>query len=60
MSSTAYNLARAKRQPLTKKNLRELNIQQSWQSLLNHPNLVYVDDNGVKHKPTGFSVNKSS
>lgn len=60
MSSNAYNLVPAKRQPLTKKNLRELNIQQTWQSILNHPNLVYVDTNGVKHKPVGFSVNKSS
>ncbi|MEU1631117.1 hypothetical protein ABZ746_38950 [Streptomyces sp. NPDC020096] len=60
MSSNAYNLGRAKRQPLTKKNLRELNIQQTWQSILNHPNLVYVDDYGVQHKPVGFSVNKSS
>ncbi|MGX1887262.1 hypothetical protein [Streptomyces sp. NPDC055287] len=60
MSSNAYNLGRAKRQPLTKKNLRELNIEQAWQSILNHPNLVYVDDYGVRHKPVGFSVNKSS
>ncbi|MFE2970404.1 hypothetical protein ACFXKC_43520 [Streptomyces sp. NPDC059340] len=60
MSSNAYNLERAKRQPLTKKNLRELNIEQTWQSILDHPNLVYVDDHGVQHKPVGFSVNKSS
>ncbi|MFH8805070.1 hypothetical protein ACH4F6_36895 [Streptomyces sp. NPDC017936] len=60
MPSTAYNLEQAKRQPLTKKNLRELGIAQTWQSLLNHPKLVYVDDYGVKHKPVGFSVNKSS
>ncbi|MFD8153125.1 MULTISPECIES: hypothetical protein [unclassified Streptomyces] len=60
MPSTAYNLVQAKRQPLTKKNLRELNIQQTWQSILNHPNLIYVDGNGAKHKPIGFSVNKSS
>ncbi|MER6526357.1 hypothetical protein [Streptomyces sp. NPDC001508] len=60
MSSIAYYLGQGKRQPLTKKNLRELNIEQTWQSLLNHPNLVYVDDYGVQHKPVGFSVNKSS
>ncbi|MFK0296534.1 hypothetical protein ACIQU6_39530 [Streptomyces sp. NPDC090442] len=60
MPSNAYNLERAKRQPLTKKNLRELNIEQTWQSILDHPNLVYVDDYGVQHKPVGFSVNKSS
>ncbi|WDM13422.1 hypothetical protein J3S85_18905 [Streptomyces lavenduligriseus] len=60
MPSTAYILERAKRQPLTKKNLRELDIEQTWQVVLNHPNLVYVDNNGVKHKPIGFSVNKSS
>ncbi|MGA5895270.1 hypothetical protein [Streptomyces venetus] len=60
MSSNAYNLTRAKRQPLTKKNLRELNIEQTWQSILDHPALVYVDDYGVRHKPVGFSVNKSS
>ncbi|MGW1196599.1 hypothetical protein ACWD4B_12240 [Streptomyces sp. NPDC002536] len=60
MSSNAYNLDRAKRQPLTKKNLRELNIEQTWRSILDHPNLVYVDDYGVRHKPVGFSVNKSS
>ncbi|MFJ8733907.1 hypothetical protein [Streptomyces bauhiniae] len=59
MPSNAYNLERAKRQPLTKKNLRELNIEQTWQSILDHPNLVYVDDYGVRHKPVGFSVNKS-
>ncbi|CAM5322138.1 hypothetical protein [Streptomyces abikoensis] len=56
MSSNAFNLGRTKRQPLTKKNLRELNVD--WQSILNHPNLVYVDDYGVRHKPIGFSVNK--
>ncbi|MCE4941845.1 hypothetical protein ACJ6WD_07465 [Streptomyces sp. VTCC 41912] len=60
MPSNAYNLERAKRQPLTKKNLRELNIEQTWQSILDHPNLVYVDDYGVRHKPVGFSLNKSS
>ncbi|MFJ9924214.1 hypothetical protein ACIRSF_33545 [Streptomyces rubiginosohelvolus] len=60
MPSTAYSLVDAKRQPLTKKNLRELNIEQSWQSILDHPNLVYADPSGVKHKPVGFSVNKSS
>ncbi|MFI7104427.1 hypothetical protein ACIBK8_34445 [Streptomyces sp. NPDC050161] len=60
MPSNAYNLERAKRQPLTKKNLRELGIEQTWQSVLDHPNLVYVDDYGVQHKPVGFSVNKSS
>ncbi|WP_411070243.1 hypothetical protein [Streptomyces sp. cmx-4-25] len=60
MPSTAYNLVDAKRQPLTKKNLRELNIEQTWQSILDHPNLVYVDPSGTKHKPVGFSVNKSS
>ncbi|MGW9440566.1 hypothetical protein [Streptomyces sp. NPDC055607] len=60
MPSTAYSLVDAKRQPLTKKNLRELNIEQTWQSILDHPNLVYVDPSGVKHKPVGFSVNKSS
>ncbi|MGI5484685.1 hypothetical protein [Streptomyces lavendofoliae] len=60
MSSTAYILERARRRPLTKKNLRELDIEQAWQSILNHPNLVYVDNNGVRHKPVGFSVNKSS
>ncbi|MER7625356.1 hypothetical protein [Streptomyces sp. NPDC126503] len=60
MPSTAYSLVDAKRQPLTKKNLRELDIEQIWQAILNHPNLVYVDPSGVKHKPVGFSVNKSS
>lgn len=60
MPSTAYNLEQAKRQPLTKKNLRELGIEQTWQSILDHPNLVYVDDYGVQHKPVGFSLNKSS
>ncbi|MFD0309638.1 hypothetical protein [Streptomyces sp. NPDC127119] len=60
MPSNAYNLDRAKRRPLTKKNLRELNIQQTWQSILDHPDLVYVDDYGVRHRPVGFSVNKSS
>ncbi|KUL55363.1 hypothetical protein ADL22_00220 [Streptomyces sp. NRRL F-4489] len=60
MPSNAYNLERAKRQPLTKKNLRELGIEQTWQSILDHPNLVYVDDYGAQHKPVGFSVNKSS
>ncbi|MGN5633506.1 hypothetical protein [Streptomyces sp. AC154] len=60
MPSNAYNLERAKRQPLTKRNLRELNIEQTWQAVLDHPNLVYVDDYGVRHKPVGFSLNKSS
>ncbi|KOG76090.1 hypothetical protein [Streptomyces varsoviensis] len=60
MPSNAYSLEQAKRQPLTKKNLRELNIEQNWQAILDHPNLVYVDDYGVQHKPVGFSVNKSS
>ncbi|MEU9982145.1 hypothetical protein [Streptomyces sp. NPDC050856] len=60
MPSTVYSLVDAKRQPLTKKNLRELHIEQTWQSILDHPNLVYVDASGVKHKPVGFSVNKSS
>ncbi|GAA2252815.1 hypothetical protein GCM10010232_46600 [Streptomyces amakusaensis] len=60
MPSNAYNLERAKRQPLTKKNLRELNIEQTWQSVLDHPSLVYVDDYGRRHRPVGFSVNKSS
>ncbi|MGW7434361.1 hypothetical protein ACWGIN_33120 [Streptomyces sp. NPDC054861] len=60
MPSNAYSLVQAKRQPLTKKNLRELDIEQTWQAILQHPNLVYVDAYGVKHKPVGFSVNKSS
>ncbi|NEA43617.1 hypothetical protein [Streptomyces sp. SID11385] len=60
MPSNAYNLVPAVRRPLTKKNLRELNIEQSWQNILNHPNLVYVDNYGVRHKPTGFSLNKAS
>ncbi|RZE02205.1 hypothetical protein C0Q64_12200 [Streptomyces albidoflavus] len=60
MPSNAYNLDRAKRQPLTKKNLRELGIDQTWESILDHPNLVYVDPYGVSHKPTGVSLNKSS
>jgi hypothetical protein len=58
MPSTAYNLERFKRHPLTKKNLRELSID--LPSLLNHPNLVYTDTNGVQHKPVGISINKSS
>ncbi|MEV8017281.1 hypothetical protein AB0O76_13205 [Streptomyces sp. NPDC086554] len=58
MPSNAYNLERAKRQPLTKKNLRELGIAQASESILGHPSLVYVDDYGVRHKPVGFSVNK--
>ncbi|MEV0262989.1 hypothetical protein AB0I49_16840 [Streptomyces sp. NPDC050617] len=58
MPSNAYNLERAKRRPLTKKNLRELNIHGAAQSILNHPGLVYVDDYGVRHKPVGFSLNK--
>ncbi|MBW4722367.1 hypothetical protein [Saccharothrix obliqua] len=60
MPANTYNLERVKRQPLTKRNLRELNIEQSWQSVLNHPDLVYVDQYGTSHKPIGFSVNKSS
>ncbi|MER7670176.1 hypothetical protein ABTY61_17125 [Kitasatospora sp. NPDC096128] len=60
MPSNAYNLDRAKRQPLTKKNLRELGIEQTWQAILEHPSLVYVDEYGVQHKPVGFSVNKAS
>ncbi|MFE7671694.1 hypothetical protein ACFU5N_05685 [Streptomyces albidoflavus] len=60
MPSNAYNLERAKRQPLTKKNLRELHIDQSWRAILDHPNLVYVDEWGVRHKPIGFSVNKAT
>ncbi|MFJ5093543.1 hypothetical protein [Streptomyces sp. NPDC088557] len=60
MPSNAYNLEQAKRQPLTKKNLRELGIEQSWRSILDHPGLVYSDDYGVRHKPVGFSLNKSS
>ncbi|WP_413757073.1 hypothetical protein [Streptomyces sp. MMBL 11-3] len=60
MPSNAYNPVAAKRRPLTKKNLRELGIEQLWQSVLDHPGLVYVDDYGAKHKPVGFSVNKSS
>ncbi|MEV0253051.1 hypothetical protein AB0H82_02075 [Streptomyces sp. NPDC050732] len=60
MPSNAYSLERAKRQPLTKKNLWELKIDKSWKSILDHPNLVYVDDYGVRHKPIGFSVNKLS
>jgi hypothetical protein len=59
MPSNAYSLVPARRQPLTKKNLRELNIEQNWQSILNHPSLVYVDDYGAQHKPVGFSVNKT-
>ncbi|MFK0174106.1 hypothetical protein ACIQU5_35590 [Streptomyces sp. NPDC090306] len=59
MPSNAYSLVPARRQPLTKKNLRELNIEQNWQSILDHPNLVYVDDYGVGHRPVGFSVNKT-
>ncbi|GAA3185926.1 MULTISPECIES: hypothetical protein [Streptomyces] len=60
MPSTAYSLEQGKRQPLTKKNLWELGIEQTWQDILDHPNLVYVDEYGVKHKPVGFSVNKAS
>ncbi|WP_445401119.1 hypothetical protein ACSMX9_07985 [Streptomyces sp. LE64] len=60
MPSHAYNLERSTRQPLTKKNLRELNIEQTWKSILDHPNLVYVDDYGARHRPIGFSLNKSS
>ncbi|CAM5370564.1 hypothetical protein SALBM135S_08566 [Streptomyces alboniger] len=60
MPSNAYNLERAKRQPLTKKNLHELSIAQNWKSILGHPNLVYVDDHGARHKPVGFSLNKLS
>jgi hypothetical protein len=58
LPSNAYNLERAKRRPLTKKNLRELNIHETAQSILNHPNLVHVDDYGVRHRPVGFSLNK--
>ncbi|MEV0259523.1 hypothetical protein AB0H82_35420 [Streptomyces sp. NPDC050732] len=58
MPSNAYNLERAKRQPLTKKNLRELGIAQAPEAILGHPSLVYVDDYGVRHKPVGFSMNK--
>ncbi|GGW13085.1 hypothetical protein GCM10018980_76320 [Streptomyces capoamus] len=58
MPSNAYNLGRTKRQPLTLKNLKELNID--WPSLLNHPSLVYVDNNGTRHKPIGLSVNKQT
>ncbi|MFJ2953220.1 hypothetical protein [Streptomyces sp. NPDC087270] len=58
MPSNAYNLERAKRQPLTKKNLRELGIAQAPESILGHPSLVYVDEYGVRHRPVGFSVNK--
>ncbi|MEE1751157.1 hypothetical protein [Streptomyces sp. SP18CS02] len=59
MPSNAYSLVPARRQPLTKKNVRELNIEQTWQAILDHPNLVYVDDYGVQHKPVGFSLNKT-
>ncbi|MFI9011564.1 hypothetical protein ACIGNX_30445 [Actinosynnema sp. NPDC053489] len=59
MPASTYNLERVERRPLTKRNLRELGIEQSWQSILNHPNLVYVDPSGTKHKPIGFSLNKS-
>ncbi|MFI0242663.1 hypothetical protein [Streptomyces sp. NPDC016845] len=58
MPSNAYNLERAKRQPLTKKNLRELGIAQAPETILGHPSLVFVDDYGVHHRPVGFSVNK--
>ncbi|HWU08973.1 MAG TPA: hypothetical protein VN520_21760 [Streptomyces sp.] len=58
MPSTAYNLERFKRHPLTKKNLRELDIENTWQSILNHPNLVHTDPSGVQHRPVGFSINK--
>ncbi|KAA0932105.1 flagellar basal body L-ring protein FlgH [Streptomyces apricus] len=60
MPSNAYNPVDARRRPLTKKNLWELGIGQAWQSILDHPNLLYVDDYGAQHKPVGFSVNKSS
>lgn len=60
MPANTYNLERVKRHPLTKRNLRELNIAQSWQSVLNHPNLIYVDQSGAQHRPIGFSINKSS
>ncbi|QNP66221.1 hypothetical protein [Streptomyces genisteinicus] len=60
MPPHAYSLVQAKRQPLTKRNLRELDIEQTWQTILDHPDLVFVDDYGAKHKPVGFSVNKSS
>ncbi|MFE9680886.1 hypothetical protein [Streptomyces sp. NPDC006285] len=58
MPSTAYNLERVRRQPLTKTNLRELDIERTWQTILNHPNLVYTDNYGVPHSPVGFSINK--
>ncbi|MER0443494.1 hypothetical protein ABR738_02735 [Streptomyces sp. Edi4] len=58
MPSTAYNLERFKRHPLTKKNLRELNVD--LQSIVHHPNLVYTDNYGVPHHPVAVSVNKSS
>ncbi|MFE9399949.1 hypothetical protein [Streptomyces flavidovirens] len=58
MPSTAYNLERFKRHPLTKKNLRELNID--LQTILNNSNLVYTDNNGVRHRPVAVSINKSS
>lgn len=60
MPSNTFSLERSKRQPLTKRNLRELNIAQTWESILTHPALVYEDDYGVKHNPIGFSLNKSS
>jgi hypothetical protein len=58
MPSNAYNLGRTKRQPLTLKNLEELNID--WPSLLNHPSLVYVDPAGTQHRPIGLSVNRKT
>ncbi len=60
MPASAYTLGRTKRHPLTKRNLKELGIAQSLQSILGHPKLVYKDKNGKVHKPIGFSINKSS
>jgi hypothetical protein len=62
MPASAYNLGRTKRHPLTKRNLEELgiNIDPSIQAILGHPKLAYKDKNGKIHKPTGFSINKSS
>jgi hypothetical protein len=57
MPSTAYNLERFKRHPLTKTNLRELGID--LQTILTHPSLVYTDSStGVQHHPVGVSINK--
>jgi hypothetical protein len=60
MPARAYTLGRTKRHPLTKRNLKELGIDQSIQSILDHPKLVYKDKNGKVHKPIGFSMNKTS